>query len=105
MNWLAKVIGEIHADIPESAWEEAAYRQWLHDAYRALDFLMRNGSWSAVNSFLAEFPDMLPPGYAIAALRFLSSAPRDRLPAWQLLLDKMNARLGDGADRMLRGLK
>jgi len=42
------------AAVPESAWEEASYRQWLREMYRAMDFLMRSGAWGAVDAYIQD---------------------------------------------------
>ena len=103
---LTDIIDEIHAGIPDSAWDEVAYRQWLHEMYRTMDFLMKSALWGAVNAYARHLHDA-EPARAIAFLRFTSDVPRDKLVEWSRLLRMTKehiAALGGDAERMLRGL-
>ena len=104
---LGDLIERLHADIPESAWDEVEYRQWLHEMYRTMDFLMRAGYWRVANAFLMEM-QAEKPERAVAVLRFTSDAPRDQLVSWSTILRIVRANIieqGGDADRMLRGLE
>lgn len=109
-SWLSETIDKIHAGVPQHAWDEAEYRKWLREMYRAMDFLMRSGSWGAVNAYLLQQQQSHndEPKLAIVILRFLSDAPRDKLPEWAALLWRVGVALdAKGLDRarMLRGLE
>lgn len=109
MSELDKLIDEIHAGITDEQWDDVAYRMWLQEMYPAMDFLMKSGAWEAINAYLGTLMSK-DRGYdekkAIAALRFLSDAPRDRLAGWHMLLWRTQVYIEKrGLDpAMLRGL-
>ncbi len=84
------------------------YRRWLREMYRAMDFLMCSGAWSAVNEYMRcqQLSNDDDPRRSIAILRFMSDAPRERVPAWEELLWRVDVTIKNlGLDpRLLRGL-
>lgn len=85
--------------------EVLEYRHWLQEMYRAMDFLMRSGSWRTINTYMIELP-VMPFKCALAVLRFL---PRDaRLPEWDHLRDRVRTAIIQSGDmevtRAMRGL-
>lgn len=105
MSWLSDTIDKLHAQIPESEWDALVERQWYKEMYRAVDFMMRHGYWSAVGGFMNQLQDETPERM-IGFLRFTSDA-KDRIVGWDTMVRIVGERLrddGKDADHMLRGL-